>query len=280
MISGLLCIFIFIRSRLNPALVGLPRDGRLNGQTAAEANSAPARENVKQMETLVAEELPTAGAGGWRNSLLLRAFAPALLILVVFSSMYTGLATADECAGIGAVGALLIVILLGRLDKRMFVSSLAAAARTSVMILFMAICGFALTYIVSYLGIASVISAAIAASGLNKWIVLILVYILWLILGCLMDPGSMVILTIPFMLPALNALGFDTIWLGVVSTLMVEVGMVTPPVGLNLFVCKTITGLPFSVLMRGMLPFLAVFGLALLLLTVFPQIALVIPNNM
>jgi tripartite ATP-independent transporter DctM subunit len=269
MISVLLCVFIFIRVKINPALAG--------DVAAEEGAKTPA---LEAGELSVAEARPLNRRRGLSDSALIRIFAPLLLILAVLGSMYTGLATPNECAGIGAVGALLIVLLLGRCNKDIFLNSLSAAARTSVMILFLAICGFGLTYIVAYLGIASSIASTIAASGVNKWIVLILVYLLWLILGCLMDPGSMVVLTIPFLLGTLNSFGFDTIWLGVVSTLMVEVGMITPPVGLNLFVTKAITGLPFSTLIKGQMPFLIVFLIALTLLTIFPEIALFLPNHM
>jgi tripartite ATP-independent transporter DctM subunit len=214
------------------------------------------------------------------DSLVLRIGAPIILILVVLGAMYTGLATPTECAGIGAIGAFVIVLLLRRCTKAVFLGSLSSAARTSAMILFLAICGFGLTYIISYLGIASSMAELIAGSGLSKWVVLILVYVLWLVLGCLMDPGSMVVLTIPFLLTSLNELGFDTIWIGVVSTFMVEVGMITPPVGLNLFVTKGITGLPFGTLLKGVLPFMLVFVVALVLLTIFPQIALFLPSHM
>jgi tripartite ATP-independent transporter DctM subunit len=269
MLSALLCIFIYLRTKLNPKLVDSVISPEILATIEQLSGSALA---VKAPFTKERKHLS--------DSSVLKIFAPLILILTVLGSMYSGLATPNECAGIGAIGALVILILLRRCTKDIFLGSLAAAARTSVMILFLAICGFGLTYIVAYLGIAARLATIIAGSGLNKWMVLILVYILWMILGCLMDPGSMVVLTIPFLLASLTSLGFDVIWLGVVSTLMVEVGMITPPVGLNLFVTKAITGLPMSVLMKGVLPFLLVFGIALTLLTIFPQIALVIPNNM
>jgi tripartite ATP-independent transporter DctM subunit len=270
MISGLLCIFIFIRAKINPSLVGV---GITDKQL--EANKALLDPAILKTQGHV-----MGSRHRMSDSMVLRIGAPLILILVVLGSMYTGLATPNECAGIGAIGALVIVLLLRRCTKVVFLGSLSAAARTSAMILFLAICGFGLTYIVSYLGIASAMASAIAASGLSKWAVLIMVYALWLLLGCLMDPGSMVVLTIPFLLTSLNTLGFDTIWLGVVSTLMVEVGMITPPVVLNLFVTKAITGLPFGVMIKGILPFLLVFLVALILLTLFPQIALFIPSHM
>jgi C4-dicarboxylate transporter DctM subunit len=155
---------------------------------------------------------------------------------------------------------------------------MAASARTSCMILFLIFGGMSLTYVVSFMGIAQEVANAIVGSGLNKWVILTLIYVMWFILGCLMDPMSMVVLTIPFIYPTMMALGFDPIWLGVVSTLAVEIGMITPPVGLNLFVLRAITGIPMNTIMRGTLPFVMVLVVALLIVTIFPEIALFLPN--
>ena len=122
----------------------------------------------------------------------------------------------------------------------LFGVTIRAAVKTSAMILFMIIFGMVLSYVISYLGIAQELATFIVGTGLNRWAVMILLFALWFVMGCLMDPGSMVILTIPFIYPALMELGFDNIWLGVVSTLCVEIGMITPPVGLNLFVLRSV----------------------------------------
>jgi len=95
-----------------------------------------------------------------------------------------------------------------------------------------------------------------------------------------MDPVSMVVVTMPFVFPALMALGFDPIFIGVVSTLLVEIGMITPPVGMNLFVVKGITDLPYREVVRGSLPFVGVLLIGLVIITLFPEIILFIPNLM
>jgi TRAP-type C4-dicarboxylate transport system permease large subunit len=99
-------------------------------------------------------------------------------------------------------------------------------------------------------------------------------------MGCLMDPSSMVILTVPFIFPTLTSLGFDPIWIGVVATLSVEIGMITPPVGLNLFVLRSNSGLKMSTIIKGSLPYVIVLLIGLVILTLFPQIALLIPSLM
>ena len=249
LLSALLCIFIFLRAKFNPSLVG--------GDAVPEGGAS--------LET------PTTLAQDVKLGL-----PPVLLILIVLGSLYSGIATPTEAAGFGAIGALIVIIFLGRFNFRFFNNVMGSSARTSSMILFMIFGGMSLTYIVSYLGLAQEVANAIVGSGQNKWMILFLLYALWFVLGCLMDPMSMVVLTIPFIYPTMMALGFDPIWLGVVSTFTVEIGMITPPVGLNLFVLRAITGVPMNTIMWGSLPFVMVLVLALLIVTFFPQIALVL----
>ena len=117
-------------------------------------------------------------------------------------------------------------------------------------------------------------------SGINKWLVMIMLYLLWYILGCVMEPTSMVVLTVPFVFPGLIALGFDPLWIGVVSTLCVEVGMITPPFGLNLFILRVVTGYKMIDIMKGSLPYVLVLTIGLVILNFFPQISLFIPSTM
>jgi len=249
----LLCIFIVVRVKLNPSLVG--------GSKSTATN-----------EDKISPESLTTMAQDLKLSL-----PPMLLIIIVLGSLYTGIATATEAAGFGAIGALLVIILLGRFNMPFFIRVMGASARTSSMILFLIFGGMCLTYIVSYLGVAQSVADGIVGSGLNRWVIMVLIYALWFVLGCLMDPMSMVVLTIPFIYPTMLGLGFDPLWLGIVSTVTVEIGMITPPVGLNLFVLRAITGISMGSIMRGALPFVMVLFVALLIVTIFPQIALFLP---
>ena len=255
LLAALLCLFIVLRVRINPALVG----GSAASQTDLQMDM------VAVKETTLLQDLKLV-------------LPPILLIVAVLGSLYTGITTPSESAGVGAIGALLVIIFLRRCSFSFMKRIMAASARTSCMILFLIFGGMSLTYVVSFLGVAQEVANAIVGSGLNKWMILFLIYIMWFILGCLMDPMSMVVLTIPFIYPTMMALGFDPIWLGIVSTLTVEIGMITPPVGLNLFVLRAITGIPMNTIMRGTLPFVMVLVAALLIVTIFPDIALFLPN--
>jgi tripartite ATP-independent transporter DctM subunit len=271
MLSFLLCVTIVIRARLNPALIGeAPRVK--NGASAPEAE-APRSEALytapedDEKQTTLPQDLALA-------------FPAFLLIVVVLGSLYTGFASTLESAGFGAIGAFLIVLCQRRLNGAMLIKIFKATTRTSVMILFLVICGYCLSYCVSFLGIASKLASIIVDSGLSRWTVMIMLFILWFILGCLMDPGSMIVLTIPFVFPTLMELGFDPIWLGVVAVLCVEIGMITPPVGLNLFVLRSVTDVPMNNIIKGSLPYVATLLIGLIVLCLFPNLALWLPSHM
>lgn len=262
MLSILLCVFILVRASLNPAIVGL-------GVNGANKNGNPFEK----------EKVAQPAKGGFISDIKL-VMPPIILIIIVIGSLYSGMTTPTEAAGVGAIGALMLVLILGRLKLKLLGDILQATARTSAMILFLIFGGLALSYVVTYLGLAQYLANFITSLGINRWLLMIAVYFLWFILGCLIDPLSMIVLTIPFLFPTFLALGFDPIWLGVVSTLCVEIGMITPPVGLNLFVITAISDVPMKKIITGTIPFVCVLIIALIILSVFPQISLYLPSRM
>jgi C4-dicarboxylate transporter DctM subunit len=267
MLSGLFCLSIIIRCRLNPSLY----DGSELREGADESmDKIDIIQKAKEKEH--AETLS--------KTKILYAIPAGVLILIVLLTLYSGVATPTESAGYGAVGALIIVVILRRLTFSLLKDTVASAVRTTCMMLFMAIMGLTLSYVISYLGIAQGLAEFIIGAGMNRWTVMIALFVLWLVLGCLMDPGSMVVLTMPFVFNTLVELGFDPIWIGVTAALMTEVGMITPPVGLNLFVLGNVTGLPLAKIIKGALPYVMVMFIGLVLLCVFPQIALFLPSHM
>jgi tripartite ATP-independent transporter DctM subunit len=205
---------------------------------------------------------------------------PLLLIFILLYSLYTGIATPSEIAGFGSVGALLFSFTMGRLNLKTMESIFIRTARFGAMISFMIIGGLTLSYVVSFMGLPKMLTDWVIEVGVNRWAFMILVYALWLVLGCLIDPTSMIVLTIPFLFPVFNAFDFHPIWLGVVSTLAVEIGMITPPVGLNIFIIKAISDVPMQKIIAGVIPLVAILLLALLILSLFPEIALFLPTRM
>jgi tripartite ATP-independent transporter DctM subunit len=273
MLSLLMCLSIVLRVRMNPELVGEFRPGKL------EAGNYNRNAYAADFRGAVVED---GGMSGRRSRVkdLLRIMPALLLIVVVLGSLYSGLATPTESAGYGALGAFLIVLLQRRMNGRLYLESLKATAKTGTMIIFLVIAGFCLSFVLSYMGVATKLAETIVGLGANRWIIMILLYILWFILGCLMDPASMVILTIPFIYPTLTALNFDPIWIGVVSTFCVEIGMITPPVGLNLFILRSTTSIEMRHILKGSLPYVLVLIIGLVILNLFPDLALWLPSNM
>lgn len=210
----------------------------------------------------------------------LRLFPSLFLIITVLGLMYLGYVTPTEAAGIGALGAFLILLLMGRLTRPILKTVLMETAKTTSMLLFLVINGLAFAYLVSSLGLPQEVTGLITDISSNKWITLLLVYLLWLALGTIMDPMSMVVVTMPFLFSPLVSLGFDPVWIGVAVTIAVEIGMITPPVGLNLFVVKGITDAPFEEIMSAAWPFLLVMLLFYFIVTVFPGLVMYLPNTM
>ncbi|RID88494.1 TRAP transporter large permease [Peribacillus asahii] len=205
-----------------------------------------------------------------------------MLILVVFvlAVIYLGIATSTEAAAFGALGALLIGLLIKRLNVKSVIESLKDAVQQTAMIFTIVIGGYIFAYFFTLTGTGQSIISAISESGLSKWTILFLIIVFYLILGLFMDLIGSMILTLPLVFPIIQALGFDEIWFGVIVVLLLEIGLVTPPVGINLFITSKHSQVPVDRVFYGSIPFIGILLLTILLLVVFPQIALYLPTNM
>jgi C4-dicarboxylate transporter DctM subunit len=205
-----------------------------------------------------------------------------LLFLIVMGSIYSGLATTTEAAALGALGALLLTIRRPDMRHGGLSKVLLTTAQTTTMLMMLIIFGSFFGFVVSRLGIAHGMIESVTAANLEPWMVLTLYIVVLLILGCLMDPASMMVITLPLAFPVLSKLGYDPVWLGIIVTIAVEIGMITPPVGLNLFVLKGIVPKEVTMtdIMAGSVPFILVMLVGLLVIVLFPQIALWLPQMM
>ncbi|USK87015.1 TRAP transporter large permease [Peribacillus asahii] len=205
-----------------------------------------------------------------------------MLILVVFvlAVIYLGIATSTEAAAFGALGALLIGLLIKRLNVKSVIESLKDAVQQTAMIFTIVIGGYIFAYFFTLTGTGQSIISAISESGLSKWTILFLIIVFYLILGLFMDLIGSMILTLPLVFPIIQALGFDEIWFGVIVVLLLEIGLVTPPVGINLFITSKHSQVPVDRVFYGSIPFIGILLLTILLLVIFPQIALYLPTNM
>jgi tripartite ATP-independent transporter DctM subunit len=203
-----------------------------------------------------------------------------VLIAAVIGSIYTGLATATEAAAIGVAGSLLIALVSGALSFRTFMDSLLGAVCTSCMIFFILLGAAYLTSAMSFTGLPSALADWIVAKQLSPYVLLLALTAFFIVLGCFLDGISIILLTTAVVMPAIGAAGIDLLWFGIFVILIVEMAQITPPVGFNLFVLQNLTGKDLWTTAKVSFPFFLLIVFAALLITVFPQIVLVLPQAM
>ena len=186
----------------------------------------------------------------------------------------------SDLAAVGVLGALVIAGVGGSLTRASVVDSLMGAVRTSCMIGFILMGAAFLTSAMSFTGLPATVATWITGLGLAPWQLLTVLTAFFVLLGCFLDGISIVVLTTAVLMPAIQAAGIDPLWFGIYLVLVVEMAQVTPPVGFNLFVIQGITGLQLFTLARMALPFFGLLVVATALITMFPQIVLVLPAAM
>lgn len=218
----------------------------------------------------------------WKERLVgLKDLAPTvILILMVLGSIYGGVATITEAAALGVLGATVFAFLNRQMNLKILFECLVGAVKTNAMIMMIVVGAGFLSRAMGFLGIPAAITRTITEMGLSPYMLMLLLGGFYIILGCLLDGFSIVVMTLPIALPMVTAAGFDPIWFGIYLILMVEVSQITPPVGFNLFVIQGLTGEPIVKIAKYALPFFFLMLLATAILTIFPDIALFLPNLM
>ncbi|NTF33851.1 TRAP transporter large permease [Rhizobium skierniewicense] len=219
------------------------------------------------------------GTWGKRFASLIHLAPPLGIFLLVVGSIYAGLATPTEAAALGVSGAIVLAACFGRLNFAMLAESIEGTMKSSAMILLIIIASGFLNFVMSATGITDVITSSISGLGLSPVAMIFVVVVFYLILGCFMESLSMMITTIPIVAPIMLALGFDPIWTGILIIVLVEAALITPPVGLNLFVVHSLrkSGSMAPVII-GSLPFVGAMAVLIVLLSIFPSIALYLPS--
>ncbi|GMV54701.1 MAG: C4-dicarboxylate ABC transporter permease [Betaproteobacteria bacterium] len=203
-----------------------------------------------------------------------------VLFMAVTGIIYIGIATPTEAAGIGAFGAFVIALAKRRVNVGTLSHALTRAAQTTCMIIMIILGAQFFGYFFTVTQTTQQIVAAIGGLPVDRWVIMGLIVLIYLILGCFMDQAAILILTIPIMLPVVKALGFDPVWFGVLVVVTAEVGMVTPPVGLNVFVVSRYTGRPLDEVFRGVGPHVLAHLIVITLFCLFPQLILWLPQTM
>jgi C4-dicarboxylate transporter, DctM subunit len=227
--------------------------------------------------------LPKGPRATWKERFLgLRdVWASLLLFIFVIGGLYGGLFIPTEAAAMGAGGAFLIGVARGRLDRRSILASLLGATRTAAAVFTVLIGALLFGYFLTVTQTPQHVTEFLTGLGLGRYGVLALIMVMYLVLGCLMDALGMIILTIPIIFPVVTALGFDPIWFGLIIVMTVELGLIHPPVGMNVFVIKSvIEEVRISTIFKGVLPFVATDILRLIILIAFPVLATWLPSHM
>jgi len=246
MLALLFMIYVGIRSWLNPAIAPV------------EKSSA----NVS-FGSVVVDVLPFA-----------------VLIALLMGSLYSGVVTPTEAAALGCVFAWVVSRIWGDMSLAVLRRALRKTIVASGAIMFVVYGAFLFSYAISLAGTAGDIAQWVTHAGVSREVFLLFVVVALAVMGCFVDSIGMMVIAVPILLPSLRAYGIDPIWFGVLIVLLVELGQVTPPMGMNLFVIKNMSGLPIGSVIRGTAPFYAIFLLAILILYFFPQVVLWLPGNM
>ena len=227
--------------------------------------------------------LPRGAATSWRQRFegLKDVWAPLLLFVFVIGGLYGGFFTPTEAGGVGATGAFLLGVLRGKLDRAGILEALLSATRTAAAVFTVLIGALIFGYFLTMTQTPQKLTGFLTELGLGPYGVLALIMLMYLVLGCLMDAMAMIILTVPIIFPVIVQLGFDPIWFGIIIVMTVELGLIHPPVGMNVFVIKSVVhDVSFMTIFKGVIPFVVTDLLRLLILIAFPMIALWLPGRM
>lgn len=209
---------------------------------------------------------------------LVNLFPVFFLVVTVLGSIYSGIATPSEAAAVGVAGAVLVTLVLRQLTLEIFLESLKGALRTSCMVCSILIAAAFLSTAMGYLGIPRNLAEAISGMNLSPIALILILSLFYVMLGLFLDGISIIVMSLPITLPLVTMAGFDPIWFGVYLVLMTELAQVTPPIGFNLFVIQGLTGHPIGKVAVAAFPFFLLMCLSVAIVTIFPEIALWLPE--
>jgi tripartite ATP-independent transporter DctM subunit len=204
-----------------------------------------------------------------------------LLFVLVIGGLYFGVFSPSEAAGVGACGAFIFALLRRRLNWLNFKDSLLETIVTAAMIFVIILGAMILGYFLAVTRLPFELANLISGLALNRYIILVIILLFYILLGCIMDSLAIILLTVPIFFPLILALGFDPIWFGIIIVRVTEIGLITPPVGLNVYIIKGVAkDVPMYTIFRGIVPFLMADICHVVLLVAVPQLALFLPGFM
>lgn len=227
---------------------------------------------------------PRVSAVSWREkfSSLTQIWHVAILVLVVLGAIYLGISTPSEAAGVGAIGAVVIALVTKRFTTSNIKEALLRAVRVTSFIFLIIVSALLYGYALSYYGVSQGFAQWLLGLEVNRYVVLALLVLMYLILGCVLEQASIIMITTPIVLPIVLALGFDPLWYGILVVVTMEIAGVTPPVGFNLYVVKSVApkDVKLTSIISGAFPLMCMELLLIGILIVFPTLALWLPGAM
>ena len=227
--------------------------------------------------------LPQGPTSTWRARVFAMrdVWSPLLLFLFVIGGLYGGFFVPTEAGAVGAIGAFLIGVVRGKLNREGILQSLLQATRTAAAVFTVLIGALFFGRFLTITQTPQHVTEFFLSLGVGPYGVLALILAMYIVLGCLMDALAMIILTVPIVFPAIQALGFDPIWFGIIIVMTVELGLIHPPVGMNVFVIKSvIKDVSMSTIFLGVLPFVVTDLIRLVILVAVPKLATWLPSAM
>jgi tripartite ATP-independent transporter DctM subunit len=223
---------------------------------------------------------PTATTWGQRFRALPDLLPPLVIFLAVIGSIYAGWATATESAALGVIAALAIAAARGRLTLRALMQAFEGTMRTTAMIMAILLAAYFLNFVITSIGLTGRVNSFITSLGLSKLELLVVVVLFYLVLGMFMETLSMMVATVPIIAPIMFKAGYDPVWFGIIVILLMELAMITPPVGINLYVVQGLRrrGKIDDVII-GASPFVITMMLMVVILSLWPLLALWLPQT-
>jgi tripartite ATP-independent transporter DctM subunit len=238
---------------------------------------------IKIAASLNKDAFPIASRAGWDERIiaLKRALPASALMLIVFGGLYSGVFTVNEAASVAAVTSLVFAVLRGRMNTRSFLTGLQQTAGIVIMIYIIVIGANIFSYFMTVGRVPDALLAAIGALSLPPLLIIVLMLIFYLIVGAIFDEIAAMLITLPFALPVITHLGYDPLWWGVINVVIIELGMIIPPIGLIvLIIHNMVPTIGLKAIYRGVVPFILADMILLALLTLFPVIVLWLPRMM
>lgn len=203
-----------------------------------------------------------------------------LLIILVLGSIYAGFATPTEAASLGVLGSIILAIYFKSFSFKIFFEALLNTVKTTVMISFIIAAAGFLSQVVGFIGIATSLSEYIASLNLSPYMLILVIGLMYIILGMILDGISIVVMTLPIVLPIITMADFSSLWFGIFLVFMVELSQITPPVGFSLFVIQNISKEKIDFILKATFPFFIIMIALVIILTLFPEIVFYLPERM